>query len=112
MDFSYLFSNEKSGGPGLRCMDRAARLGSTVDRGGADKRARRRFAGAGRAGARARRCSPAAVEEDEPNEAVEEGCSPEHERRRDGSEERRQLELGVRAKEGVRELGREGEKGQ
>jgi hypothetical protein len=22
MDFSYLFSNEKSGGPGLRCMDR------------------------------------------------------------------------------------------
>jgi hypothetical protein len=37
------------------------------------------------AGARAHRCSPAAVEEDELNEAVPEGCSPEHERWRRGS---------------------------
>jgi hypothetical protein len=34
------------------------------------------------------------------------------ERRRDGGKEWRRLELGVRAKEGVRELGKEGEKGQ
>jgi hypothetical protein len=37
-----------------------------------------------RAGARARWCSPAAVEEDEPDEAVPEGCSLEHERRQRG----------------------------
>jgi hypothetical protein len=36
--------------------------------------------GARRAGTRARQCSPAAVEEDEPDEVVPEGCSPEHER--------------------------------
>jgi hypothetical protein len=35
-------------------------------------------------GARARRCSPAVVEEDELDEAVPEGCSLEHERRRRG----------------------------
>jgi hypothetical protein len=34
-----------------------------------------------RADARACRCSPAAVEEDEPDEAVPAGCSLEHERR-------------------------------
>jgi hypothetical protein len=33
------------------------------------------------------------------------------ERRRDGGEELRRLELGVRLKEGMRELEREGEKG-
>jgi hypothetical protein len=33
------------------------------------------------AGTRAGRCSPAVVEEDEPDEAVPEGCSLEHERR-------------------------------
>jgi hypothetical protein len=36
-------------------------------------------------GARAHRCSPVTVEEDEPDEAVLEGCSPEHERRQRGS---------------------------
>jgi hypothetical protein len=51
------------------------------------------------------------VEEDEPDEAVPEGCSPEHERWRDIGEERRQLEQGARVKEGVRELRREGTKG-
>jgi hypothetical protein len=35
-------------------------------------------------GARARRCSPAAVEEDELDEVVLEGCSLEHEHRRRG----------------------------
>jgi hypothetical protein len=38
-----------------------------------------------RVGARAHRCSPAAVKEDEPNEAVLEGCAPE--RRRGGTTE-------------------------
>jgi hypothetical protein len=70
MDFSDLFSNGKSGGPGPRRVDWVARLRSTVDRGGVDKRAW---------------CSPSAVEEDEPDEAGPEGCSPEHERRRRGS---------------------------
>jgi hypothetical protein len=37
-----------------------------------------------RAGARAHRCSPVVVEEDEPDEAVPEGCSTEHERQRRG----------------------------
>jgi hypothetical protein len=31
------------------------------------------------AGARARQCSPKAAEEDKPDEAMPEGCSPEHE---------------------------------
>jgi hypothetical protein len=79
MDFSDLFSNGKSGGPGPRRVDRVARLGSTVDRGDADKRARRCLAGAWHAGARAHQCSLSSVEEDEPDEAVPEGCSPEHE---------------------------------
>jgi hypothetical protein len=35
-------------------------------------------------GARAHRCLPVAVEEDEPDEVVPEGCSPEHERRQRG----------------------------
>jgi hypothetical protein len=34
------------------------------------------------------------------------------ERRHDGGEERQRLELGVRVKEGSRELGREGKRGQ
>jgi hypothetical protein len=39
-----------------------------------------------RTGTRARRCSPAAAEDDESDEAGLEGCSPEHERRqRDGT---------------------------
>jgi hypothetical protein len=82
MDFSYLFSNRKSDGPGPWCVDQAVQLGSTVDRGGVDKRARQCLGGARRAGARARRCSLTAVEEDE---AVLEGCSPEHEQRQRGS---------------------------
>jgi hypothetical protein len=81
MDFSNLFSNGKSDGLGKQRVDRAARLGSTVERGGVDKRARRCFGGARREGGRAHRCSPAVVEEDEPDEAMPEGCSPEHERR-------------------------------
>jgi hypothetical protein len=74
-----LFSNEKSSGLGPRCVDRAAWLKSIVDRGSADKRARRCFVNKWRTGARAHRCLPLAVEEDEPDEAVPEGCSPEHE---------------------------------
>jgi hypothetical protein len=81
MDFSNLFSNEKSDGLGPRHVDRATWLRSTVERGGADKRAWRRLGGAWREGARAHWCSPAAMEEDEPDEEVPEGCSPEHERR-------------------------------
>jgi hypothetical protein len=37
-----------------------------------------------RAGARSHRCSPVAVERGEPDEAVLEACSPEHERRQRG----------------------------
>jgi hypothetical protein len=65
-------------------VDRAARLGSTVERGGVDKRARRLHADVRRAGVRAHQCSPEVVEEDEPDEAVLEGCSPEHELQRRG----------------------------
>jgi hypothetical protein len=79
MDFSDLFCNEKSGGPGPQRVDRAAWLGSTVDRGGADKTMQWCLAGTWCIGARARQCPPVMVEEDEPNEAVPEGCSPEHE---------------------------------
>jgi hypothetical protein len=72
-----LFFNRKyHGGPGPRRMDRVAWLGSTLDRGGADKRARQCLADMRRVGAKARRCSPATVEEDE---AVPEGYSLEHE---------------------------------
>jgi hypothetical protein len=74
-----------------------------VDRCGTDKRARRRHTSVRHMGTRAHRCSPVVAEEDEMDEAVPEGCSPEHERRR--------LELGVRTKEGTRELGREGKRG-
>jgi phage protein D len=97
MNFSDLFSNGKSSESGPWRLDWAAQLGSTVDQGDADKRARQRL--------------PAAVEEDKLDEAVSEGCSPEHERRNDRDEERRWLELGARVKEGARELGREGKKG-
>jgi hypothetical protein len=68
----YLFFNRKyGGGPGPW----------RVDRGGVVKRVQRCFAGAWHVGARARRCSPATVEEGKLDEAVLEGCSPEHERR-------------------------------
>jgi hypothetical protein len=80
-----LFFNRKyHGGLGPQHVDRAARLRSTVDRGGADKRVQRCLAGAWRAGASARRRSLVMVEEDEPEEVVPEGCLPEHERRRRG----------------------------
>jgi hypothetical protein len=59
-------------------MDQTARLGSTVDRGGMDKRVRRLLDGARSMGARARRCSPVTEEEDEPDEAVPGRYSPEH----------------------------------
>jgi hypothetical protein len=84
MNFSDLFSNGKSGGPSPRRVDRAVQLRSIVGRGSADRRVWRRLASAQRAGARAHRCSLAAVEEDEPDEAMPEGCSPEHERQRRG----------------------------
>jgi hypothetical protein len=61
-----------------------ARLGSIADRGGVDKRARRRRGATRRTGTRACRCSPTAVEEDEPDEAVPEGCSLEQERQQRG----------------------------
>jgi hypothetical protein len=73
-----LFSNEKFDGPGPWRLDRAARLGSTVDRGGVDNKARRCLADVRRTVARAHRWSPVVVEEDEP---VPEGCSSEYERR-------------------------------
>jgi hypothetical protein len=75
MDFPDLFSNGKSGGPGPRRVDRAAWLGSTVHRGSVDKRVWWHLAGAQHAGTRA---LPVEVEEDEPDEAVPEGCSPDH----------------------------------
>jgi hypothetical protein len=62
-------------------VDRAVWLRSMVDRGSVDKRAQRRLADARCASARAHQCSPAAVESGEPDEAVLEGCSLEHERR-------------------------------
>jgi hypothetical protein len=49
-----------------------------------DKRAWQCLAGAQRAGTGAHRCSLAVVEEDESDEAVLEGCSPEHEQQRRG----------------------------
>jgi hypothetical protein len=51
------------------------------------------------------------AEEDELDEALPEGCSS-AERRRDGGEEWWRLELSVRVKEGARELGTEGKRGQ
>jgi hypothetical protein len=80
-----LFFNDKFGGLGLPSVDRAVRLESMVDRGGADKRARWHLDSARRTGARSHQCSPVAVEEGEPDEAVSEGCSLEHERWRRGS---------------------------
>jgi hypothetical protein len=54
---------------------------SIVDRAGdADKR-RWRIAGERRAGTSAHRCSLVVAEEDEQDEAVPEGCSPEHKQR-------------------------------
>jgi hypothetical protein len=66
----------------------------------------------GQEGARARQCSPVAVEEDEPDEAVLTRARAVAKRRRDRGEERRQFELIARAKEGGRELVREGKKEQ
>jgi hypothetical protein len=103
MDFLDLFFNGKSSGPCPQRVDRAAWLGSIMDQGGMDKRARWRLAGMWCASARAHRCSPVAVEEDEPDVAAE--------RWRDGGKERWRLEHGARVKEGVRELRREGKKG-
>jgi hypothetical protein len=59
VDFSgtELFFNGKFGGLGPPSMDRVVRLGSMVDRGGADKRARWCLIGV-----RAHWCSPMAVE--------------------------------------------------
>jgi hypothetical protein len=85
-------------------VDRGQRR-STVDRG---QRAQRRLTGVRRAGAGARRCSPAMEGEDEPVEAVLGRCSPATEGLRTGGNERRRLELVARAKEGAKELGREG----
>jgi hypothetical protein len=68
-----------------------------------------------RTGARARWCSPAAAEEDKLGVVVQEGRSPEYElrwrARHEGGKEWRRVELGMRAKEGARELGRVGKKG-
>jgi hypothetical protein len=64
------FSRKYHGGPGPRRVDRVVRLESTVDRGGVDKGARWRLAGMWRAGAKAHWCSPATVEQHEPDEAV------------------------------------------
>jgi hypothetical protein len=55
MDFQDLFSNRKFGGPCPRRVDQVARIGSTVDRGGTDKRVWQRLAGARRASASAHR---------------------------------------------------------
>jgi hypothetical protein len=79
-----LFFNGKFGGLGPPSLNWATRPGSMVDRGGADKRARRHLASAQRVGARPHRCSSVAVEGGEPDEAVREGCSSEHKRRQKG----------------------------
>jgi hypothetical protein len=63
-----------------------------------------RPAGGWSAGARAHRCSPVIVEEDEPDEAVAK-------RQRNRGKEQRQLEPITRVKEGAKELGREGKRG-
>jgi hypothetical protein len=65
-------------------VDRAAWLGSMVVRSSVEKMARRHRVGTRCVGGRARRCLPAVAEEDKPDEAVLEGCSPKHERRRRG----------------------------
>jgi hypothetical protein len=112
MDFSDLFSNGKSDGPGPRRVDRVARLGSTVDRGGADKRARLRL-GVARALwlISAHRRSGEGRARQGGAGGVLTRARVVVKRRRDRDEERQRLVLGVRAKEGVRELGGEGEKG-
>jgi hypothetical protein len=109
MDFLDLFSNGKSDGPGPRRMDRAVWLRSIMDRGGADKRAGRCLGGTQRAGTRAHWCSPAAVEEDELDDAVPEGCSPEHERWRRGGATEAKNGSGLRSSQGRRR--REGARG-
>jgi hypothetical protein len=65
-------------------------------------------------GTRAHRCSLASVEEDEPDEAVLEGCSPEHDQwRRGGAMEAKNdgslnSSRGRRGREGARERGEKG----
>jgi hypothetical protein len=81
------------------------RLHGAVDRG---QRARRRLTGVRRAGTGACQFSPAMEAEDEPVEAVLGRCSPVTEGWRTRGNERRWLELIARAKEGAKELGREG----
>jgi hypothetical protein len=46
-----------------------------------DKRVQGCLVGARCVGGRAHQCLPATVEDEEPDEAVPKGCSPEHERR-------------------------------
>jgi hypothetical protein len=107
-----LLFNGKFGGPGPQHVDRAARLGSTVDRGGTDKRVQQCLVGAWHVGAGASRCSSAVVEEDESDVAVPEGCSPEHERRRRGSATEEKNGGSLSSSRGRRkERGTSGEKG-
>jgi hypothetical protein len=74
-----LFFHGKFGGPGPPSVDRAARLGSLLDRGGAYKRTWRHLVSARALGLASRGGG------DESDEAVPEGCSLKHERRRRGS---------------------------
>jgi hypothetical protein len=99
MDFPNLFSNEKSGGPDPRRVDRTAWLRSMVDRGGVNKRARRCLVGARRAG----HCGPRRLVGYSGEAVVE--------RRRGDRDERWRLELIARAEERERELRSEGERG-
>jgi hypothetical protein len=96
-DFSgvELFFNKKFGGFGPPSVDREARLGSVVDRGSEDKRVRWHLSGTRRAGARARRCSSVAVEGGEPDKAMPEGFSLEHEQRWRGCATTRKTDGGL-----------------
>jgi hypothetical protein len=76
-----LFFNGKFGGLGPPSVDWTAWLWSMMDRDDADKRVGWCHVGVWRAGARAHRWSPVAVDGGEPDEAVMEGCSLEHGRR-------------------------------
>jgi hypothetical protein len=85
MDFLYLFSNGKSDGPGPRRSTTRGPGGAAGVLYGLRRHGQKGAAApCRRAGTRARGCSPVAVEEDKPNEAVPEGWSLENERRRRG----------------------------